>query len=367
VFIGISGVPSMIDSRDLVLGDLTAVGILGASAGLAPAIEHYADGRVAAADLVGVTVGLDRAAEALAGRVSSGAGTKIQVDPRRLGAGMSVPGGTLSTVQTTGTVQTTAPEVVATFAVTPQARDLLERWRTDTARPQVPRVVLRHATRVLYQLEPSWIEKTCKATEHPLGDISKTVATAVRPVVDWRPDFAFTHVMHLAMEALGTVPTFGDFTRFCAEDAVGRAALGDPARRAAEDARRQGYPAGPVAQAVRWRVGLAYYSFVREMYTIAVLRAAGLDVRAHPLADALFRVDAWTDRTVLSLYIRNSAFRDGARGRKPRTVSILAGATPPFRFRELRLDTRHEFGCVHLPGAGQVAALARSLRSPARA
>ena len=46
VYIGIAGVPSPIDSRNLVLGDLTAVGILGASAGLAPAIEHYADGRV---------------------------------------------------------------------------------------------------------------------------------------------------------------------------------------------------------------------------------------------------------------------------------------------------------------------------------
>jgi hypothetical protein len=270
---------------------------------------------------------------------------------------MSVPGGTL------GTVETTAREVVATFAVTRQARDRLERWRTDPARPQVPRVVLRHTARVLYQLEPPEIEKTCKATEHPLGDISKKVATAVQPVVDWRPDFAFTHVMHLALEALGTVPTFGDFSRFCAQDPVGRAALGDPARQAAEHARRQGYPAGPVAQAVRWRVGLAYYSFVREMYTITVLRAAGLDVRAHPLADALFRVDAWTGRTVLSLYIRNSAFRDGARGRKPLTPDILAGASPPFRHEELRLDTRHEFGCVHLPEAAQVAALARSLRS----
>jgi hypothetical protein len=258
-------------------------------------------------------------------------------------------------------VETTAREVIDTFAVTPWARTLLQRWQADSA-PLVPRIVLGHAARVLYELEPSWIEKTCKATEHPLGDISKKVATAVRPVVDWRPDFAFTHVMHLAMEALGTVPTFGDFSRFCGQDALGRATLGDPARQAADQARRQGYPRGPVAQAIRWRIGLAYYSFVREMYTIAVLRAAGLDVRAHPLADALFRVDAWTGRTVLSLYIRNSAFRDGARGRKPRTVSILAGARPPFLHEELRLETRHEFGCVHLPEAGQVTALAQRLR-----
>jgi threonine dehydrogenase-like Zn-dependent dehydrogenase len=81
VFIGVSGAASLIDSRDLVLGDLTAVGILGASAGLGPAIEHYADGRVDPSGLVSVTVGLDQAAEALAGRIGTGPGTKIHVDP----------------------------------------------------------------------------------------------------------------------------------------------------------------------------------------------------------------------------------------------------------------------------------------------
>jgi threonine dehydrogenase-like Zn-dependent dehydrogenase len=82
VFIGISGVPSLIDSRNLVLGDMTAVGILGASAGLAPAIEHYAGGRVDPSGIVDVTVGLDEAAEALAGQISTATGTKIHIDPR---------------------------------------------------------------------------------------------------------------------------------------------------------------------------------------------------------------------------------------------------------------------------------------------
>jgi threonine dehydrogenase-like Zn-dependent dehydrogenase len=81
VCIGIAGVPSPIDSRDLVLGDMTIVGILGASAGLAPAIEYYAGGRVDPARIAGVTVGLEQAAEALAGKISTGAGTKIHVDP----------------------------------------------------------------------------------------------------------------------------------------------------------------------------------------------------------------------------------------------------------------------------------------------
>ena len=50
------------------LNDITAVGILGASAGLASAIEHYADGRVAQGRSPRSLVGLDRATEALAGQ-----------------------------------------------------------------------------------------------------------------------------------------------------------------------------------------------------------------------------------------------------------------------------------------------------------
>ena len=82
VYIGVSGKPSIVDSRDLVLNDITAVGILGASAGLAPAIGHYADGRVDPGPLVRVVVGLDRAVEAFDGRLDPSPGTKVHVDPR---------------------------------------------------------------------------------------------------------------------------------------------------------------------------------------------------------------------------------------------------------------------------------------------
>jgi hypothetical protein len=263
-------------------------------------------------------------------------------------------------------VETTSAEVIDTFASTPRALNLLRRWQQDPDRPLVARAVLAHTTRTLYDLEPRHVEAVCVATEHPLGDIRKEVAMGVQPIVDWRPDFAFTHVMHFAVERLCGLPSFQDFSRFCADDPVGVTALGNPARQIREDASRQGYPPSQVSQAVRWRIGLAYYSFVREVYTIAVLRAAGLDVRAHPLADALFRVDAWTGRTVLSLYISNPRFRDGARGRKPRTVDILAGATPRFRHEELRLTTRHEFGCVHLPEAEQITAIARRIKAADR-
>jgi 2-desacetyl-2-hydroxyethyl bacteriochlorophyllide A dehydrogenase len=83
VYIGISRKASLIDSREIALNDLTVTGILGASAGLTPAIEHYADGRVDPRPLAQVLVGLDRAAEALGGQLAPGPGTKIHIDPRR--------------------------------------------------------------------------------------------------------------------------------------------------------------------------------------------------------------------------------------------------------------------------------------------
>lgn len=85
VFVGIAGVPTPVDSRDLLLKDVTAVGVLSASPGLAGTIERYASGAVDPRPLVAATVGLDGVAEVLAGRRPDGAGPgpKIHVDPRR--------------------------------------------------------------------------------------------------------------------------------------------------------------------------------------------------------------------------------------------------------------------------------------------
>ncbi|MEW9551906.1 zinc-binding dehydrogenase [Nonomuraea sp. NPDC050783] len=85
VYIGLAGGPSALDTRDLVLKDVTAVGILGGSAGMAEAIAAFADGSVDARPLVAATVGLADAAAVLAGHrpPAAGPGPKIHIDPRR--------------------------------------------------------------------------------------------------------------------------------------------------------------------------------------------------------------------------------------------------------------------------------------------
>lgn len=84
VYIGLAGVPSTIDTRTLALRDVTAVGILSGSPGLAGAIERYASGVVDPRPLVAATIRLDQVGGVLAGErpVDAGAGPKVQVDPR---------------------------------------------------------------------------------------------------------------------------------------------------------------------------------------------------------------------------------------------------------------------------------------------
>ena len=83
VYIGLAGEPSHIDTRTLALKDLTAIGILGGSAGLAGAIDSFSRGSVDPRPLVAATVGLDQVGDVLGGwrPADSGDGPKILVDP----------------------------------------------------------------------------------------------------------------------------------------------------------------------------------------------------------------------------------------------------------------------------------------------
>jgi threonine dehydrogenase-like Zn-dependent dehydrogenase len=66
VYVGLAGTPSLIDTRTMALKDVTAVGVLGASSGLAGTIGLYASGVVDARPLVAATVGLGEVAVVLA-------------------------------------------------------------------------------------------------------------------------------------------------------------------------------------------------------------------------------------------------------------------------------------------------------------
>lgn len=84
VYIGLSSTPSMVDTRDFVLKDITAVGILSASPGLAGAIATFASGVVVPDALVSEVISLEEVPSRLDGTrgPDSGPGPKVHVDPR---------------------------------------------------------------------------------------------------------------------------------------------------------------------------------------------------------------------------------------------------------------------------------------------
>ncbi|WP_430867353.1 zinc-dependent alcohol dehydrogenase [Demequina aurantiaca] len=84
VYIGLSSTPSLVDSRDIALKDITATGILSASPGLAGAITSFANGAVVPDSLVSEVISLEEVPSRLEGHRGQAAspGPKVHVDPR---------------------------------------------------------------------------------------------------------------------------------------------------------------------------------------------------------------------------------------------------------------------------------------------
>ncbi|MBD0741637.1 hypothetical protein BG418_09080 [Streptomyces sp. CBMA152] len=255
------------------------------------------------------------------------------------------------------------------FNTTPAADMEYESWTSNPRyRDRVVPHVLSHRTEVIYRLTPRDIDEVCRDTSrirggHALGDIRKSEGTRIPEVNDWNPPFAFSHVFHHVVESLGRVPTWIEFVLFINRDPIGRAMLGDEQARLIDELAPHRGGRDAVESAIQWRLGNAYYSFLRELHVLANLRATGVDACTHPLADALFRVDAWYGSTVLVLYIGNDEYRNGAAGRKKQAQRILGGALRPFAFESVNLPTSHEFGKVHLPSLSAIEAVAERMLS----
>jgi hypothetical protein len=249
--------------------------------------------------------------------------------------------------------ETTYQDVAAHFIErSHSARSFLEAWRQQPDKAAVVPFVEAAVTRTVYALAPADVEDACRRTEHALGDIRKETAGAVDAIVDWHPAFAFQHVLHYVLEATGGIPTYQDVRAFCRNDSQARAMLAEPAVERVRLAENLGATRQDARDAMRWRVGNAYLSFLRELYVLTLLREEGLNARYHVLADVLLRVDFWADDLCFSLFVRSPRFMTAAGGRKIPAPSVLADG--PFRFAQLELPIRHEYGRVHLPDRAEV-------------
>jgi hypothetical protein len=247
----------------------------------------------------------------------------------------------------------TAGQVEDHFVRSAHTGRLVSDWIRGHQGDGVVAAVREHRSRVVNSATLDEVEQVCEETEHALGEVDGEVARQVRSIRDWTCPFAVSHVFHFITEAAAAVPTYQVFREKC-ELPEFRHMLWDPALQAIRDCIEAGTPSGQAQDAMRWRIGNFYYSFLREQWVHAYLRSRGVVTRQHPLADALFAVDGWADDTVISLYIGNSTYRDEDRGRKNGPRGRLRGARPPFDFVDMRLAAATRFGKVHLPDRRQV-------------
>lgn len=233
-------------------------------------------------------------------------------------------------------VMTTAMEVRRLFNVTQETRFHFNHWYGR--RKHVVAHVMAHEAVAVHRITADEVEAACRSAPR--------AGPADVPLIrEWRPEFAFAHVAHHVVEALGRLPGWPEFREFCEADERTRAMLWTPAREVVAEAGPEG------RAALRNRVVSEFLGFLRDLYVVAVLRGHGLDVRVHPLADTVFRVDAWVDRLILN-----------PRGGGQRSADLLVHAMPPFFFADLGLTEFTRVGGAVLPSRAQLDRAAGRLR-----
>ena len=269
-------------------------------------------------------------------------------------------------------IQTTAADVLQLFRESARAREYFQKWRDDPRRQGVHAVVLGHVVRRAYTLTPKAIGDLNKRIDedsqdrkkgawptldpdalHPLGKIesrrvSKSAGPATKAIADWSPPLAFNAAFHHLLERRGELFTYPEFRRASVTDPLVRELLTDDAWELFAALREEGHEEELLFQAFRWRLGCAYYSFVRELHVFTLLRTRDADLRIHPLADTLFRTDFWsTNGRSVELLIKNDTYKSGSNGRKP-PMEIFGGTVFPDSSR-IELDPPRKFGRAYLP------------------
>ncbi|MBF6063869.1 hypothetical protein IU500_31165 [Nocardia terpenica] len=246
---------------------------------------------------------------------------------------------------------TSSIEVVEHFTSEGQiAQKQLDWWMHREGCEDVAEKVLSHVTETPYSIASGEIPNL--RTQHALGNVRKEEAEKIELIRDWFPDFAFTHVFHLMLEEEKRLYKWEEFYDWCQGENV-RRWLWEPAQEMVRQAQVQGFTYRHASDAMRWRVGNFYYSFLRELYVLAMLREHGLPMKFHPLADALFRADAWCENVLLELFIGNRTFKSGNDGRKRKTEDYFADQ-PKFEVVRFEMRLQRKFGTVHVPSSEQI-------------
>ncbi len=199
---------------------------------------------------------------------------------------------------------------------------------------------------------------------HALGELR--ACDNIHAVANWRtPPWTFSALVLDLLERLGTVPTWPQFKDFLLRDEI-RPRLAGPF----EDAfvRRLGDPGDRQRHwdSFWWRVGLAYYSALREIDLLTRLRREhDIPVRYNVIADAVLKVDMWVDNVLVEVRIENPKYASAKEGRKQKSHEIMD--VSGFVVLPVNLKAPSRYGRPSLVQRGDIADCARHIQDARRA
>ncbi|WP_315921218.1 hypothetical protein [Mesorhizobium sp. SP-1A] len=189
--------------------------------------------------------------------------------------------------------------------------------------------------KVLYRLEIVDIKNAIRQTTHALGTIDKSAAK-FDDIHNYSPPVPLVYIFHSILEKMGRVPVwndikrhlFGDFRSLCWVPFCNSRKLNAELPVNQQDTR--------IMDAFLWRMGNAYYSWLREVDLLTYLRRTEkLDLKYHFLVDAEWRADFVAGRILLELYVKNREFKDDDGGRKLTCARMNAD----YEVLPIKLDT----------------------------
>lgn len=247
----------------------------------------------------------------------------------------------------------------------PSLLRLLEEWLANRGsiqkNPGVHRFVLRHAHEALDRLTLKDVER---ATNWPRSEIPRRHALGEARGTSphrWLDDFdtpwTFNYQFHGLLDRLGYIPNWEEYSAWFFKDGAPTyytPVLAEFQRRNLQFSKQD---LDVFHNCLRWRVGCAYYSFLREIHLYTELRLRhGLPMRYHVLADSQMRIDMWCHNCLLAVCVENATYRTEQGGRKQRLEDIAQGTR--FRVIPVTLGKPTGFGRPHLVSAQEIARVA---------
>jgi hypothetical protein len=248
------------------------------------------------------------------------------------------------------------------------AKAAYDEWRSDPTKADVVSYVTHFTHSYLFAIEPKEFEEVrqrmaSSRREHALEGAEKEDETQDSEGLE--NSWAYVQLFYRFIEEKRCVPSWLEWRRWLATEVP--ALLVGPLKTKFDWDSRSPEQRSALRRSLRWRIGNAYYGTMRELNVLIRLRAMGIPVKYHVLADALFAVDCWNNDNIVSVFVGNATMKDAkGGGRKRRPQDRLGNAKPPFAFHDITLRIArgegNRYGILYLADDQSIRRVAEALK-----